>query len=370
MYERNRQTELLIDLDAMEYNYKAIKKIHPDKEILPVLKASGYGIGAANVAKFVDKLNIKILGTAFVDEAVVLKDGWGYKGEAVVLNQPSLEDIDNIIKYDIVPGICYIEFAKELNKEAKRNNKIAKIHIEIETGMGRTGVQLQHLQKFIEEIKQLSNIEVEGVYSHFATSDEDLEFAKKQCEIFKQAVEIIKKEINTIKYIHIGNSAGIIRMEDLPGNMVRPGIMLYGYLPNENLKNEIKLKPCCKLKSRISFIKEVEEGTSVSYGRTYIANKKTTIANVPIGYADGIRRKLSNKGHVVINGAKAPIVGTVCMDSFMIDVTGLNTKIGDEVYIWDNDIITVEEIANQCETINYEILSTISNRVIRKIENC
>lgn len=369
-YERNRQTELLIDLNAMEYNYNMIKELHTDKEILPVLKASGYGIGAANVAKFVEKLDIKILGTAFADEAVVLKAGWGYKGEAVVLNQPSIEDIDNIIKYDIVPGICYIEFAKALDKEAKNNKKTAKVHIEIETGMGRTGVQLQHLKEFIKEIKKLKNIEVEGVYSHFATSDNDLDFAKKQCEIFMQAVQIIKEEINTIKYIHIGNSAGIIKMENLPGNMVRPGIMLYGYLPNEELKKVVKLKPCCKLKSSISFIKEVDKGTSISYGRTYITNKKTTIANVPIGYADGIRRKLSNKGHVVIKGKKAPIIGTVCMDSFMIDVTGLDVKIGDEVYIWDNDKITVEEIAEQCETINYEILSTISNRVIRKIENC
>lgn len=148
--------------------------------------------------------------------------------------------------------------------------------------------------------------------------------------------------------------------------MIRPGIMLYGYYPDEKLKEKIKLKPCMTLKSKISFIKEVEEGTSISYGRTYITKQKAKIANVPIGYADGIKRKLSNKGHVVINAKKVPIVGTICMDSFMIDVTGLDVKIGDDVYIWDNKNITVEEIAKQCDTINYEILSTISNRVIRK----
>lgn len=142
--------------------------------------------------------------------------------------------------------------------------------------------------------------------------------------------------------------------------------MLYGYYPDENLKEKINLKPCMTLKSKISFIKKVEAGTSISYGRTYVTKQKTIIANVPIGYADGIKRKLSNNGHVVINGKKVPIVGTICMDSFMIDVTGLDVKIGDDVYIWDNKNITVEEIAKQCETINYEILSTISNRVIRK----
>ena len=142
--------------------------------------------------------------------------------------------------------------------------------------------------------------------------------------------------------------------------------MLYGYYPDEKLKEKIDLKPCMILKSKISFIKEVEEGTSISYGRTYITKQKTIIANVPIGYADGIKRKLSNNGNVIVNGKKVPIVGTVCMDSFMIDVTGLDVKIGDDVYIWDNKNITVEEIAKQCGTINYEILSTISNRVIRK----
>lgn len=143
--------------------------------------------------------------------------------------------------------------------------------------------------------------------------------------------------------------------------------MLYGYYPDESLKEKINLKPCMKLKSKISFIKDVEIGTSIGYGRTYITKSKSIIANVPIGYADGIKRKLSNKGNVVINGKRVPIVGTICMDSFMIDVTGLDVKIGDDVYIWDNKNITVEEIAKQCDTINYEILSTISNRVIRKL---
>ena len=144
--------------------------------------------------------------------------------------------------------------------------------------------------------------------------------------------------------------------------------MLYGYYPDDSLKNKINLKPCMTLKSKISFIKEVEAGTSISYGRTYITKQKTMIANVPIGYADGIKRKLSNNGNVIINGKKVPIVGTICMDSFMIDVTHIkDVKIGNDVYIWDNKNITVEDIAKECETINYEILCTISNRVNRRI---
>lgn len=221
-YERNRQTELLVDISAMEHNYNEIKKMHPDKEILPVLKASGYGIGAENVAKFVNRVGIKILGTAFVDEGVVLKAGRGYNGEIVVLNQPSTQDVDNIIKHNITVGVCYIEFVELLNKKAYEKNKKAKIHIEIETGMGRTGVQRSKLPEFINKVKELKNIEVEGIYTHLATSDSDLEYAKFQTENFKEAVQVITEQIKTIKYIHIGNSAGIVNMEKLVGNMVRP----------------------------------------------------------------------------------------------------------------------------------------------------
>ena len=221
-YERNRQTELLIDISAMEHNYNEIKKMHPDKEILPVLKASGYGIGSENVARFVDKLGIKMLGTAFVDEGVVLRAGWGYRGEIIVLNQPSLEDIDNIIKHNITVGVCYIEFVEALSKKAQTENKVIKIHVEIETGMGRTGVQSNQLQEFINKVKELKNIEVEGIYTHFATSDSDLEYAKTQMEKFKEAVIIIKEEIKTIKYVHIGNSGGIVSVDELFGNVIRP----------------------------------------------------------------------------------------------------------------------------------------------------
>ena len=368
MYEKNRQTELLISLDAMEHNYREIQKLHPDKTILPVLKASGYGIGAKNVKAFIDKMNLQIIGTAFVDEGIVQREHLDYQGEIVVLNQPAKEEIENIIKYNITPGVCYIEFLEELNKEAERKNKIANVHIEIETGMGRTGVQLESLEEFIKQSKMLKNIKIEGVYTHFSTSDTDLEYTKEQITIFNKALELIKKEINTIRYIHVANSAAIIQIKDLPGNMIRPGIILYGYLPDESLKTKIQLEPVCTLKSKISFIKTVEPGTSISYGRRFITDRKARIANVPIGYADGIRRSLSNKGEVIINGKKAPIVGTICMDSFMIDVTDIqDVKIDDDVYIWDNNNITLEEIAKQCETINYEILCTISNRVIRKI---
>lgn len=368
MYEKNRQTELLINLEAMEHNYKEIQKLHPDKKILPVLKASGYGIGAKNVKAFIDKLQLDIIGTAFVDEGITQRKYLDYNGEIVVLNQPAKEEIPNIIEHNITPGVCYIEFLEELNEVAKKKNKIINVHIEIETGMGRTGIQKENLKEFIEKSKKLKNIEIQGIYTHFATSDTDLEYTKKQIEIFNQAVEYVESKISTIKYVHCANSAAIIRLKNLPGNMVRPGIMLYGYAPYDSIESNIELRPACILKSKISFIKTVEENTSISYGRKFVTQRKSRIANVPIGYADGIRRNLRGKGKVVINGKVAPIVGTICMDSFMIDVTDIEeVKIDDDVYIWDNDKIKLEDIAKECDTINYEILSTISNRVIRKI---
>ena len=364
---QNRQTKLFINIQAMINNYNKICKLQPGKKILPVLKAGGYGIGLEAINKFIKKLDLDIVATAIVDEGIVLREKLQYKHEIVVINQPAIEEIENIVSYNITTSCCYIEFMRKLNEKAKQENKLVKVHIEIETGMGRTGIQLKDLEKFINQAINLENVKIEGIFTHFATSNTDLEFTKKQIEIFEQAVKYVKSKINTIKYVHCGNSAAIIQINNLPGNMIRPGIMLYGYLPDESLNGKIELEPSCILSSRISFIKEVPKNTSISYGRTFITDKKSIIANVPIGYADGIRRSLSNNGNVVIHNIKAPIVGKVCMDSFMIDVTNIkNVKIGDEVFIWDNKIITLEEVAKQCETINYEILSTISNRVVRK----
>lgn len=365
---QGRQTKMLIDFQALVNNYKVIQKIHPDKKILPILKAKGYGIGTTGIHRFIQELNIDTLGTAIVDEGIELREEANYKGDIIVLNQPAINEISNIVKYKITTSCCYIEFLRKLDEEAKKQNVTSKVHIELETGMGRTGIQIQNLEDFINQAKKLKNIIINGVFTHFSTSDTDLEYTKKQIELFEKGVEYIKSEIDTIEYIHCGNSSAIIQVDNLPGNMIRPGIILYGYLPDKKLKEKIKLKPSCVLKTKISYIKTVETGTSISYGRKFITNKKSIIANVPIGYADGIRRELSNKGSVIVKGEKAPIVGAVCMDSFMIDVTDIpDIKIDDEVYIWDNEKITLEEIAEQCNTINYEILSTISDRVVREM---
>ena len=358
-----RPTVLEINLDNFEYNLNQIKnKLKPETKIMPVIKANAYG---TYINKRLDILNkFDIVAVAIVDEGEDLRK-LGYEKEIFVLNQPDINEIEKIVQNNLTIGLSSIEFLKEVKKQ----NKDLRVHVEIETGMGRTGVALEKVEEFIEEIKNTKNIKVEGIYTHLSSADNDEEYTKKQLKIFSEAVEKITKKINTIKYIHSSASNGIVNYPEGQYNLVRAGMILYGYESGEGIKEKIELKPVAKLKSKITYLKEVEKGTSISYGRRFITKKKSKIATIPIGYADGLRRCLSNKGEVLINGKKAPIIGSVCMDSFMADVTDLpEVKLGDTVYIWDNEKITLDELAKKCDTINYEIISTISERVPREFE--
>ena len=359
-----RPTVLEVNLDNFKYNIEQIKKfLKPETVLMPVIKAEGYG---TYINKRLDIINdFDIVAVAIVDEGVELRK-IGYKKDIFILNQPCITEIDKIIENNLSVGLCSNEFLEE----AKKKNSKLRVHIEIETGMGRTGVDLENLDSFIEKIKENSNIKVEGVYTHLSSADEDFEYTRIQLEKFEKGVEKVKENFD-IKYVHSLASNGIINFKEYQHNLVRPGIIMYGYESGNGIKEKIDLKPVATLKSKITFLKEVEENTSISYGRRYITKRKSKIATVPIGYADGLRRVLSNVGEVIINNQKAPIVGSICMDSFMVDVTDLeNVNIGDDVYIWDNKNITLEEIAKKCDTINYEILSTIGKRVPRKfIEN-
>ena len=285
----------------------------------------------------------------------------GYSKEIFVLNQPYESEIEKIIKYNIVVGISSYDFAKKL-AETQKN---VTVHVEIGTGMGRTGVHPYKIEKYLEGLA--SNIKVEGIYTHFSSADCDDEYTKKQLQIFKEAVNKAKEILGEIKYIHSAASNAILNYPESHFNLVRPGMILYGYPAAEDTLEKIDLKPIAKLKAKITFLKVVEEGISIGYGRSYITNKQTKVATIPIGYADGFRRDFSNGWNVLIKGKKAPIIGKVCMDSFMVDVTEISdVEIGDEVIIWDNENISLEELAKKCNTINYEILCTIGERVPRK----
>lgn len=354
-----RQTYLEIDSKAFIHNINIIKELVKPKEIMPVIKANAYG---THINKNLNLIkNFNIVAVAIVKEAVELRN-LGFKNEIFVLNQPFKEEIADIIKYNITVGVASYNFLEELIK----TKKDLKIHLELETGMGRTGINYEDLNKFIEKVKN-SNIEVEGVYTHFAVADTDQEFTKEQINKFTKGLNLIKQNFN-LKYIHTDASNGIVNFNTDICNLTRPGIIMYGYNSCEN-SCKLLLKPVAKLISKISFIKEIDKNISISYGRKFISQAKMKVATVSIGYADGIRRALSNVGNVVIKGQKVPIIGTICMDSFMVDVTNIDCQEGDQVYIFDNEIITLDEIAKQCNTINYEILSTISERVPRVFKN-
>lgn len=355
----NRQTYMEISKSNFKYNIEQIKKYVPGKEIMPVIKANGYG---TYINKNLDLIkDFKYVAVACVCEGIELRK-IGYTGNIFVLNQPYVEDIDNIINYDLIVGVSDINFVRALS----RYDKKVRVHIELETGMGRTGVLEKFLDVFISEINKLANIIVEGIYTHFSSADCDYDYTNMQIEIFNRGVKKIKDKIDTIKYVHCSASNGILNFNVDTCNMVRAGIIMYGYPASDTTLEKINLKPVAILKSKISFIKEVSEGISISYGRRFVTDKKMKVATIGIGYADGIRRSLSNNGYVIINGNKCKILGSVCMDSFMVDVTQLdNVNVGDTAYIWDNDLIKLEDLAKIYGTINYEVLSSIGDRVPR-----
>lgn len=357
--EITRPTFMEVNLDNFEYNIKQIKNIIGDKvKIMPVIKANGYGTYINARLDIIN--NFDIVAVANVDEAVFIRN-LGYDKEIFVLNQPYESEIDKIVKNNIFVGVSSYEFVKKLG-EYKEN---ITVHVEIGTGMGRTGVHPYKIEKFLKSLPK--NVKVEGIYTHFSSADVDDEYTKEQLNSFKNAIKTAKEILGEIKYIHTAASNAILNYPETHFNLVRPGIIIYGYEAEENTLDKIDLKPITKLKSKITFLKEVEKGTSIGYGRSYITTKHTIVATIPLGYADGFRRDFSNGWKVLINGKKVPIIGKICMDSFMVDVTDIqNVKLGDEVIIWDNENIKLEELAKKCRTINYEILCTIGTRVPRK----
>ena len=357
--EITRPVYLEIDLNALDYNIKNIQdKVGENIKLMPVIKANGYG---TYINQRLDILNkFDIVAVANVDEAVNIRNQ-GYEKEIFVLNQPFETEIEKIIEYNIVVGISSDSFAKKLGE----TNKKIKVHIEIGTGMGRTGVHPYKIERYLNNLS--SNIEVEGIYTHLSSADIDDNYSKEQLKSFNIAVSKAKEILGDIKYIHAAASNALINYPEARFNLSRPGIILYGYASAEDTFENIDLKPIAKLKAKVTFLKTVKEGTSIGYSRSYITKRESKIATVPIGYADGFRRDFSNGWEVLIDGKKVPIIGKVCMDSFMVDVTDIeDVKVGDDVIIWDNENITLDSLAEKCDTINYEIMCTISQRVPRK----
>lgn len=351
-------------LNIQEYMRKVCTS---NVEMLAMVKADSYGAGIVEVSKTLESIGINYLGVAYLKEAKLLREN-GIKSNIVVFSGLLPEDLEEGVKVDAAYAISNIDTAINLNNVAKKANKKAKVHIAVDTGMGRIGVLPKDISSFACKIKELDNLEVEGIFSHFSSADTDISYTNKQNDIFKECVEEIEKAGINAKYIHICNSVGIANFENSYNNMVRLGIGMYGYLDKKVLeKSGVSVKGIFKLSAPICDIRKIEKGSAIGYAGTYITDKDTMVATLQIGYADGLNRALSNKYTLNIHGKEAKILGNICMDMTMIDVTGIeNLKVGDYVNIFDFDDNKLNEIASICNTITYEIISTIGKRVDRE----
>lgn len=371
MVEYNRVVSE-INLDAIAYNVKNIRAIvNEDTKIMAIVKADAYGHGAVEVAKVALYNGASALGVAMSDEAIQLRNH-NINVPILILGYTPELKIEEAVKYNLIQTVFTYEMAYAISKAAIKLGKIAQIHIKLDTGMGRIGfVPTKESEDIILSISQLDNIEINGIFTHFATSDEmDKTFTYKQAEIFEKFTDSIEKKGLHIPLKHAANSGSIMELPQFGFNMVRAGIILYGMYPSDEVdKNKLALKPAMGLKTQISYIKNVDNNVPISYGRTYYTNRVSVIATVPVGYADGYSRLLSNCGRVLVKGCYAPIVGRVCMDQFMIDVTDIpNVSIGDDVVLIGSqggNCITTEEIAKLIGTINYEVVCLIGKRIPR-----
>lgn len=364
-----------IDLDAVEYNLDMMKRnIMEETKMIGVVKTDGYGHGASQIAKYVMENKDYIWGyaVATLDEAVLLKKN-NIKKPILVLGCIFPDQRDDMIQHEIRMTCYTLEMAKDVSERAERLNKKAYIHIKLDTGMSRLGFQIT--EEGVEEICQIAalpNLVLEGMYSHFATADEtDKTFTKKQLERYNWMKTRLEDQQITFQYYHCSNSAGIIDVKEANMDLVRAGISIYGLYPSAEVeKKNVPLKPALELITHVAHVKWVDEGTTVSYGCTYVTKKRTKIATIPVGYGDGYPRSLSNKGYVLIHGKKAAILGRVCMDQFMVDVTEIeDVKFGDRVTLVGADQgeeLPVEILSDLSGRFNYEFVCDLGKRIPRE----
>ena len=361
-----------VNLDAITHNIKHIKEVlGSDTELMAVVKADGYGHGVKGIYSTLIENKVDRLAVAIIEEGKYLRRK-GVKLPILILGYSPQILSDDLVKFDLIPTIFSYDMAKAMSDSAIKQGKVVKIHIKLDTGMGRIGFLCNEDSiNNIKKIFKLPNIEIEGIFTHFAKADEiDKTFTLEQLRVFNEFVTKLENVGVYIPIKHTSNSAGIVDLKEARNNLVRAGIIIYGLYPSDMVNKEnIKLIPAMMLKTHVIFVKEVEKGTPISYGGTYVTPRSMKIATIPVGYADGYSRLLSSKGGVLINGEYAPIVGRICMDQFMVDVSEIDqVKVGDEVVLFGEQgekCITAENIANIIGTINYEVICMIGKRVPR-----
>ncbi len=358
-----RPTWVEIDLQSIKNNLETVKSIvGEDVSILAIVKADAYGHGAVTVSKTLVDNGVHKLGVATLEEAMELRES-GINHPIIILGGIQKNELDDVIKHGIIPTIYDLQILNDLSNAAKKINKNYSYHLKIDTGMSRLGIKHQDVELFFEKHAKYNNLRLKGLFTHLSMADEiTKDYTGKQIKLFFESLERFKKLNIEPEYYHLANSAAIQNFPESHGNMVRPGIMIYG----AGAFNGYTLSPVMKLKSKIIQLKNHDKGTSISYGGTYITGQNSLIATVPIGYADGYLRILSNKSYVSVNGELAPVVGRVCMDFIMVDVTKINNvNVGDVVTLFGDSNVSISDVAGWADTIPYEIMTLVGKRVHR-----
>ena len=359
-----------VDLDCIHKNLEVMKeKIKPNTGIVAVIKTDGYGHGAVPIAKAIDDLCCGY-AIATVQEGHNLRRH-GIDKTLFVLGYVPEYLYDVMIEDDMIPPVFSLEMAQAMSEKAAEMGKQLKINIAIDTGMSRIGyIPSDEAVGEIKKINQLENIKIESIFTHFAKADyKDKSFAKQQFEKFVEMINILEKEGVHIPIHQCANSAAMMEMPETSLHVARAGISMYGLYPSEEMdKDNMKLYPAMAIYSHVAYVKEIEKGRGISYGQTFVANKKMKIATIPVGYGDGYPRNLSNKGYVLIHGKKAKILGRICMDQFMVDVSGMDVHVGDLVTLAGKDgdeEILIDDLAVLAGTFNYEFVCDLGKRVPR-----
>lgn len=364
-----RPTVAEIDLRAIAFNLKGVKqKVGNNVKILGVVKANAYGHGLVEVSRYVEGRYADYFGVAIAEEGATLRRG-GIQAPIHVFTLPARSQGALYADFDLEATVCSLSDCRILNVLGTKRRKTLPVHVKIDTGMNRIGVRGKDLRRFLSAIRTLRRLEIKGVYTHFATSDNaDKKFAEKQLAEFSDALDVLRSEGVSPELIHSANSGAILDLPESYFDMVRPGIVTYGYYPSYETSESIRLKPAMTLKTRVVLVKWINPGDSVSYNRRFIAKRKTKIATLPVGYADGYTRLLTGKASVIINGKVFPVVGTICMDQIMVDVGRSDVAAGDEAILIGSQgraKVDAWDIASKLGTVPLEVVSAVTTRVPR-----
>jgi alanine racemase len=361
-----RSTKAIVNLSAIAYNVDQIRRsVGRKTDIMAVVKADGYGHGSVEVSSTALKSGANCLGVAVPEEGEELRKA-GVDVPIAVLGLIQPEEAYRVVDFNLEQTLCSLEVAEALNQIASNKGTTVNVHLKIETGMGRVGVPPSDALAFVRRIGRFKNLNLKGIFSHFSCADEvDKTFARKQVQVFDGVVREIEASGIKIPKRHMANSAAILDLPESYFDLVRPGIMIYGLYPSTEVSHSIELKPAMTLMTKVTFVKRVSTGSPISYGRTFITEKETLVATLPVGYADGYSRLLSGRGEVLIKGHRVPLIGRVCMDMCMIDVSGVeNVQSGDQVILFGEGL-PVDEVAEKLGTINYEVVCAVGKRVPR-----